>query len=116
MVATTGVSDLTHESLHKYAIDSVLLHPFKMKVDGRIVMCAIEFSGLSIFCHKRTVIGYLIGADVWPKIDICRTRLESVFSTVMVPSAVCTIRRTIEPALVAGHNKAAIRVVLFLCE
>src|SRR3954470_20744863 len=101
MVQTVRTFYIGHKTLHKYAIQAILLHPFKMQVNAAGIVGAEHIRRAAIGMLKRRFIRFCIFPYIWPKIYFSITGLKLTTIPIMEPASVSAIFRGIEPALIA---------------
>src|ERR1700692_4864003 len=99
---------LVDESLHKYTIDSIILHPLEMPQNGLVVEGAEDLRlpaiGMQKWC-RIPLIGIQL-ADIGPKIDFAAPGLKTVLPFPMSPTARGAVTLCGEPSLIAAHHFA----------
>ncbi len=108
MMAATATLHIGYKALHKYTVDPILLHPFKMRFGGWCIVRAVQVRVAAIGVFKWRFISFRVFAYIWPYINIGAARLKFTVRQVMVPATACAIFRRIEPTLVPGHYQAFI--------
>ena len=129
MVLVLGVLDLAHEPLHEHPVEPVLLHPLEV-LEHRGLVIGAEHGRVRAVREdeRRAVTGRIAVAHdillrvlghVRPEVDGVAqdAGAELLAFAVVVPALVRDLRhrrpvaRRAEPALVACHHEAAVRVV-----
>ena len=129
MVLVLGVLDLAHEPLHEHAVQSVLLHPLEVREHRGFVIGAEHGRVRAVGKDERRAVAGRVAVahhillrifgHIRPEVDGVAedAGAELLAFAVVVPALVRDRRhrrpvsRRAEPALVARHHEAAVRVV-----
>ena len=97
-----------NESLHKCAINVVLLHPFEMKIHRGCIVGAEDVRRGTVRILEWGFVRFLVFRHLGPKVDAALAGCKFPILTEMPPLLIGAVARGIEPTRIARHRDVRI--------